>query len=107
MKIRGVVHAYEKGAPQSGEVQIDKARWVEGPVQEFEERDVARGAVLAYAEGRVRLEVLALYPADSEDGYEYKILCGVIEPSSTRRAFKLLRKLPWWEWKYAPEPAQA
>ena len=106
--IRGVVHAYEKGAvSQAGEIQIDGARWVEGPVEKFEEKNVVRGTVLTYAEGRVHLEVLALYPADRQDEYEYKIICSVQKPAA-RRAFKLLQVLPWWQRKDAEmEPSQA
>jgi hypothetical protein len=106
--IRGVVHAYDKCAvSQAGEIQIDKARWVESPVQKFEEKAVARGAILTYAEGRVHLEVLALWPADRQDDYEYKIICGVLKPA-TRRAFKLLQVLPWWQRKDAEaRPSQA
>jgi hypothetical protein len=101
--IRGAVHAYEMDTESpAGEPRIDRARWVQGPVEEFS--DIAPGKVLTYA-NEVRLRVLAVVPAGQRDKSECKIICGVLKPSSTRRAFKLLRALPWWEWKYAAEPA--
>lgn len=99
--IRGEVQAYEiEAASLDGEPKIDRARWVQGPVENFDA--IAPGMVLKYAAGEVHLKVLAVNPAPRPDEMDCKIVCGVLKPS-TRRAFKMLRALPWWEWKYAAE----
>lgn len=101
--IRGEVHAFEiedlNAAP--GSEIINRARWAKGPVEQFDA--IEPGMVLEYAKGEVHLRVLAVEPIGQRGQAEYKVTCGVLKPS-TRRAFKLLRALPWWKWEYADEP---